>query len=71
MQYIREDQAQGKKSYEDKYRSKAPKGAKFKSEKDLDSDDEISESKAEAKGLIAGAKASSKDGPWSKDSDYI
>eukprot|EP00341_Mesodinium_pulex_P016207 CAMPEP_0116995904 /NCGR_PEP_ID=MMETSP0467-20121206/69077_1 /TAXON_ID=283647 /ORGANISM="Mesodinium pulex, Strain SPMC105" /LENGTH=110 /DNA_ID=CAMNT_0004694399 /DNA_START=367 /DNA_END=699 /DNA_ORIENTATION=- len=81
--YFREDQAQAKKSYEDKFGSKGVKAAKpgdkaakpaagFKEEVYLDAADAKTATPVtgEAKsGAKAAAKAS--DDVWSKESDYI
>lgn len=79
--YVREDAAQAKKSYEDKFGAKAAKAAK--AAKDAELEDGMaavslagSDAKAEAKetsravgsGAVAGAKGSKE--VWSKESDY-
>mmetsp|Transcript_13897 Transcript_13897/g.18999 ORF Transcript_13897/g.18999 Transcript_13897/m.18999 type:complete len:256 (-) Transcript_13897:346-1113(-) len=74
--YFREDGAQSKKSYEDKFGAKGAKAAKAAKESkvsDLDNFGEmkVAESKEVAGGArSASAKGASKDGPWSKEADY-
>jgi hypothetical protein len=81
--YVREDAAQAKKSYEDKFGAKAAKAAKAAKEAEVDPEEDASDAKAEAKegsrgsrggaagaagGAAAGAKGSKE--VWSKESDY-
>lgn len=79
--YFREDKAQSKKSYEDKFQSKGAKGAKAgakagaksgakgaKEDTYLEDEDEDDEAESKSPTRRAGAKAA-KD-VWSKESDY-
>lgn len=77
--YIREDTAQSKKSYEDKYGAKGAKGAKgskaaktASAKEDVYMDDHPggADAKPEAKGT-RGAKGAAKEVVWSKDEDYF
>eukprot|EP01036_Dinobryon_divergens_P031842 gene31842-41322_t len=76
--YFREDSAQSKKSYEDKFGAKGAKAAKAAKETKVSELDTFADLKvAESKDLPgarsaapASAKGSKVDGPWSKDSDY-
>eukprot|EP00604_Paraphysomonas_vestita_P001835 CAMPEP_0174821660 /NCGR_PEP_ID=MMETSP1107-20130205/9162_1 /TAXON_ID=36770 /ORGANISM="Paraphysomonas vestita, Strain GFlagA" /LENGTH=85 /DNA_ID=CAMNT_0016038941 /DNA_START=403 /DNA_END=660 /DNA_ORIENTATION=+ len=77
--YIREDGAQSKKSYEDKYGakgsksskgSKGSKGSAVKEEVYIDDDDLGADVKSESKSS-RGAKGSAKEVVWSKEEDYF
>lgn len=84
--YFREDSAQAKKSYEDKFAFKGVKGSKqgakaatgakgAKTETYLDDEDEdykqpVAGAKASTRGAGAGGAKSAKGGGWSKESDY-
>lgn len=76
--YFREDSAQSKKSYEDKFGEKGSKAAKAAKDSKLSELDTFGELKvADAKDLPSTGSRSnpssskgSKDSPWSKDSDY-
>jgi hypothetical protein len=75
--YVREDAAQAKKSYEDKYGAKGAKAAKAAKAlggevKDLDDDEDVKAS-ADAKEVGRGRAASGAKGSkevWSKEADY-
>ena len=78
--YIREDAAQEKKSYEDKYGSKGEKAAKgVKGDKpakaevymDLEEDEEAEAKEPEYTPRTAAAKRAAKEQHWSKDEDYM
>eukprot|EP01039_Chlorochromonas_danica_P001988 gene1988-2169_t len=74
--YVREDSAQAKKSYEDKYGAKGVKAAKAAKEvKAIEGGEEDKAASADAKDSRAraasGAKAAVKETAWSKESDYI
>lgn len=79
--YFREDAAQSKKSYEDKFGSKAAKGSKDEVKLGgggakptgagaLDADAKASSASASSS-RTAGAKAASKEQAWSKEDDYF
>lgn len=84
--YFREDAAQAKKSYEDKFGAKGAKGAKAAAKKEtpggesyMDDNntlaagaDEVADSKEEKEsGRPPAAKATAKEQAWSKESDYF
>jgi len=78
--YFREDRAQSKKSYEDKFGSKGSKkggakGAKAAKETYLDSDsmdvDAVADEKSESKTTRSAKGSKGSQGGWSKESDYF